>query len=132
MRTIHVIAASIALTFASLPMVSPAFASVREEIATAAQHAGLAAASQSLKETHTHLHHTINCLVGPDGKSFDAKEMNPCKTLGTGAIPGTTDAAKKSALEAAAAKAEAGVAETDLAKSQKAAQEVETMLKAIK
>lgn len=132
MRIIPIVAASVALAVASLPMVSPAFASVREEIATAAQHAGLAATSQSLKEVHTHLHHSVNCLVGPDGASFDAKEMNPCKTLGTGAIPATKDAAKKSALEAAATKAEAGIAETDLEKSQSTAKEVEAMLKAVK
>ena len=57
---------------------------------------------------HAHLHHTLNCLVGPNGMDFDKDALNPCKNAGNGAIPDTTDAAKQKALEAAADKARAG------------------------
>ena len=43
----------------------PAHADASNEVATAAQHAGLSAASNSLLMADTHLHHTLNCLVGP-------------------------------------------------------------------
>ena len=39
-----------------------------------------------------HLHHTLNCLVGPGGDGFDAKQMNPCAQAGNGAIPDAKDA----------------------------------------
>ena len=45
--------------------------------------------------------------------------MNPCAQSGKGAIPDTTDAAKKASLEAAAEKVRAGLAATD-AKAAKA------------
>jgi hypothetical protein len=63
---------------------------------------------------HAHLHHTINCLVGPQGNGFDAKELNPCKDFGNGAIPDTEDAMKLKSLHAALALAEAGLKTDDL------------------
>jgi hypothetical protein len=113
-------------------MATPVLAAgLKNEIAAAAQHAGLASQGTDIDTVHTHLHHTLNCLVGPEGKGFAAKEMNPCKALGNGAIPDATDAATKKSLEAEAAKAEAGIAETDLAKAQKTAGDIETALKAM-
>jgi hypothetical protein len=103
-------------------------ADVKQEIATAEQHAGYAQAATELKMVHTHLHHTINCLVGPKGKTFDAKALNPCKDLGNGAIP-DSDAAQKKALQAPLDKARAGLKATELAAAQKDAGEVEAMLK---
>jgi hypothetical protein len=104
-------------------------ADVPKEIATAEQHAGFAQAATELKMVHTHLHHTINCLVGPKGKTFDAKALNPCKDLGNGAIPDSTDAAQKKALQAPLDKARAGLKANELAAAQKDAGEVEAMLK---
>ena len=43
------------------------------------------------KIVYAHLHHTINCLVGPGGKTFDARALNPCKDLGND----SADAAQK-------------------------------------
>ena len=106
-----------------------AAADVKQEIATAEQHAGYAQAADQLKMVHTHLHHTINCLVGPDGKGFDAKELNPCKDLGNGAIPDTADEAQKKALQAAVSKARSGLDADELAAAQKDAGETEAMLK---
>src|SRR6476646_9621049 len=74
-----------------------ALADASSETVTAATHAGLAAGASDLAGVHTHLHHALNCLVGPGGNGFDAKEMNPCAQSGKGAIPDTTDATKKTA-----------------------------------
>lgn len=61
-----------------------------EAIATAAQHARLAAASADIDGMRLHLHHTLNCLVGPGGDGFDPSAGNPCRSAG-GAIPQTAD-----------------------------------------
>ena len=76
-------------------------------------HAGLAAKAGSLDGVHQHLHHALNCLVGPAGNGFDAKEMNPCANAGNGAIPDTTDAAKKTALQSAADQLSTSIAEKE-------------------
>jgi len=114
------------------PVLHQALADVASEVVNAATHAGLAAGSANLGDVHMHLHHTLNCLVGPGGAGFDAKQMNPCANAGTGAIPDTTDAAQKKLLEAAAAKAREGIASADLATSQKDAADTAAMLKAVK
>lgn len=124
-----------ALAFATAFIVAgPAFAAPQldKEIAAAAQHAGLAAQGTTLKEVQTHLHHTINCLVGPEGEGFAPKELNPCKPLGNGVIPDSTDAAKKKALEAVLAVANTGVAEADFAKAKASAAEAQSQLEALK
>ncbi len=102
------------------------------EIATAAQHADLSATAPDMAYTHMHLHHTLNCLVGPKGAGFAAKELNPCANSGNGAIPDAgADAAKVRALTMAAAKASAGIAATDKAAAQKDAADAAAILKAI-
>jgi len=98
------------------------------EIVLAEQHAGLAAESKGVALVHTHLHHTLNCLVGPGGSGFDAQEINPCANVGHGAIPDSV-AAKQPSLEAAAAEARAGIDEPELAKAQRHAVKTEAMLK---
>ena len=114
---------------AALLLPATAFADAHSEIVNAGMHAGFAAGSPDVAGAHAHLHHTLNCLVGPGGNGFDAKEMNPCANAGKGAIPDTADAAKKSALEAAAVKARAGLAAADLATAQKDATDARAMLK---
>jgi len=109
-----------------------AMASATTEIKTAATHAGLASQATDLAMVHSHLHHTLNCLVGPSGTGFDAAEINPCKNNGNGAIPDTKNAAKKASLEKAADSARAGIAAGDLATAQKTAADTATMLKAVK
>src|SRR5215472_5176286 len=71
-----------------------------QEGATAGLHAGLAAQGTSIEQVHMHLHHTVNCLVGPKGPGFDAKEANPCQKLGNGAIADTADQGSKAKLTA--------------------------------
>ena len=100
-----------------------------QEAATAGTHAGLAAQGASIEQVHMHLHHTVNCLVGPEGQGFDAKEANPCQKLGNGAIPDAPDQALKAKLTAALAKAQAGLKSDDLAAARKAATEAQAALK---
>ena len=107
-------------------------ADVAGEIATATTHATLASQSGALTGVQMHLHHAINCIVGPSDSRFDAKQLNPCVGSGNGAIPDTSDAAKKKALEAAATTAGMGLATSDLAKAHKAASDAASQLKAIK
>lgn len=104
-------------------------ADAAKEATTGGMHAGLAAKAATIEQVHMHLHHTVNCLVGPKGQGFDAKEANPCQALGDGAIADAGDAATKAKLTAALARAEAGLKATDLAAAQKAAAETEASLK---
>ena len=111
---------------------SPALAQTpdpAQEAATAGTHAGLASQAAAIEQVHMHLHHTVNCLVGPKGMGFDAKEANPCQKLGNGAIPDTTDSASKAKLTAALARAEAGLKSDDLTAARKAAAEAQAALK---
>ena len=55
-----------------------------------------------MKDVQKHMHHVLNCLVGPNGKGFDESFGNPCNGQGQGAIPETTDAATKTKLEVGA------------------------------
>ena len=108
---------------------APALADGPQAIATAANHAGLAAAAGGIDMVHTHLHHVVNCLVGPGGDGFDAGPGNPCANAGGGAIPQTADAATKAKLTAAATQAKAGIANADMAGAKKTASDVQAMLK---
>jgi len=99
-----------------------------KERATAALHAGLAAAAKDMKTTQMHLHHVVNCLVGPNGKGFDANEANPCKDQGTGVIPDTKDAGQKKILRQALAKANAGLKTKSMDTAQKNATQAQALL----
>jgi hypothetical protein len=67
--------------------VARASTDLRAEIRVATIHAGLAIEMHALPLVHLHLHHVINCLVGPHGRQFDPRAGNPCHGLGQGAIP---------------------------------------------
>jgi hypothetical protein len=56
-----------------------------QQVGTASKHAGFAAAATDMKDVQKHMHHVLNCLVGPNGKGFDESFGNPCKD-GPGAI----------------------------------------------
>ena len=102
-----------------------------KEIAAAASHAGYAAAGGDLSTVRMHLHHTINCLVGPEGKGFAVKEMNPCSALGNGALNDASEKGTMIALEAALGSANAALEEDDLEKAKAGATAVQSMLIAI-
>lgn len=114
----------------AMPLAAHADAS--DEISTAAQHAGLSAQATSLKVAHMHLHHTLNCLVGPSGRGFDAKQANPCSDKGSGAIPDTSDAAAKKTLEHIARNTRRAIASKDLDTVKKDAAQIQTDLGNVK
>jgi hypothetical protein len=116
----------------TLALVVPAVAVAADaikEAATSATHAGLAAKAATIEQVHMHLHHAVNCLVGPKGQGFDATQANPCQQYGDGAIPDTNDAATKAKLTTALASAHAGLKSDDLETARKAAAAVESALK---
>ena len=121
----------IALCAGVVVLPSPAHADASNEVATAAQHAGLSAASNSLLMADTHLHHTLNCLVGPKGRGFDSKAANPCASLGSGAIPDTTDAHTKKKLDQIAYRARKALRSQKLSTVQKEAATIESDLKKV-
>lgn len=127
MRTIRLIPGAIALTALAALAPGAASADAAQAKATAAQHAGLAASSGDLAGVQRHLHHVLNCLVGPDGEGFDESAGNPCAQAG-GAIPQTADAGMKDELMAVAAEVRAAVMGEDLAAAQAAATEIQGKL----
>jgi hypothetical protein len=102
----------------ALALPTAAFADVSAELVVASQHAGFAAKAPAIDMVHMHLHHVVNCLVGPTGTGFDATNANPCAKAGNGAIPDAS-AAQKAKLATALASANAGLAATDVAAAQK-------------
>ena len=90
--------------------------SAKQEISTAHAHALLAQSATSVAMAQTHLHHVINCLVGPGGSGFDAAAGTPCKGQGNGAIPDSAnDHALHAKLESALMDAQAGLKSESLA-----------------
>lgn len=126
----HTAMIAAAFSFASLAVMPAARAESdpAKEISTAATHAGLAAKATDMMGTQMHLHHVVNCLVGPKGKGFDATPGNPCKDQGNGAIADTKDSKQKKNLQAALAKANAGLKAKDMAAAQKAATDAQDLL----
>lgn len=104
-----------------------AAADAAKEIATAAAHAGMAAASGDMKMVQGHLQHVINCLVGPAAGDYDAAQANPCKDMGAGAIPDASPE-KQMALESALRMAKDGAKEPDMAKAKEKAAAVQAAL----
>jgi len=102
------------------------------EIVTAGTHAQLAANAGDLGMVHMHLHHTVNCLVGPKGADFDPTNINPCAGSGNGAIVDSTDTAQIQKLNAAVATAEAGIVSPDVATAKMDATSVYSQLQAAK
>ncbi len=117
--------------FVALALSTTAWAAttVTKEAATAADHAGFAAKAATIQQVHMHLHHVLNCLVGPKGTGFDLDADNPCGAIGNGAIPDATAAAAKTTLESAVKSASAGLATNDLTAARKDAAETETTLR---
>lgn len=121
-----------AVLIAAIMQPGIALADASGEIATATDHAGYATTSLNIGAVHEHLHHAVNCLVGPGGKAFDRAVENPCAKMGSGAISDVSDTAIRGKLQAALAAAESGIASNDEAAAKKAATDVYTMLRAIK
>lgn len=115
----------------ALVLPTAAFADVAAQLTVADQHAGFAAKAGNIDQVHMHLHHVLNCLVGPNGTGFDSGQANPCAKAGSGAVP-EADAAVKAKLTPAVAAATAGIAATDLAAAQGEAQKAAAAIEAAK
>jgi hypothetical protein len=116
MKKIAMLAACAAL------IATPVLADTAAELSIAQNHAGMAAKATDMVMVQKHLHHAVNCLVGPAGKGYDEAAGNPCGKAGTGAIPDSTDAAMKAKLQTIADSAAPGLSTTDIAAAQKSAQ----------
>jgi hypothetical protein len=109
---------------------SPSFAAdtANQEIDTASKHAQMSADSTDQATAVKHLHHVVNCLVGPDGKGFDADEENPCKGMGNGALNDIQDGAVKAKLEKARKEAWKGIKASKFSTTTHAAKITEKIL----
>ncbi|MDE2463588.1 MAG: hypothetical protein KGO02_07740 [Alphaproteobacteria bacterium] len=101
---------------------------VATEIHTAALHAGFSAKSSTIKMVHAHMHHALNCLVGPKGMGFDSSALDPCKNQGNGAIVDATSAATKQKLEKVAQMLRMGLTDNTLATAKATAAKAEAEL----
>ena len=81
----------------------------QREIGTAVEHAQYASNANQIDAVHLHLHHVINCMVGENGKGFDAQAGDPCKGQGAGALNDLGASPEKSSLKHALALARVGV-----------------------
>ncbi len=81
------LATVVALAFAGTWAFAQSAGNPEAEIKTAIAHAGYAGKADALNGVHLHLHHVLNCMVGPQDKMFDAAAGNPCKDQGNGALP---------------------------------------------
>ena len=118
-------AAAVAGLIALLPGVGAADGA--SAAAKAAQHAGLAASQGDIGAVQRHLHHALNCLVGPGGEGFDESAGNPCAQDG-GAIPQTSDAAMKEKLQKIAMQVTAAIGNSNMDAAKKSAMEAQEML----
>jgi hypothetical protein len=125
--TRHMVAAVAVASLGSL-VPQAASADAQQAIGIAAQHAGLAAGAANINVVHTHMHHVLNCLVGPGGDGFDAMPGNPCGMAG-GAIPQENNAEMKTKLLNVAAQIRAGIGNSDMAEAKKIATDAQDALK---
>lgn len=121
-------------TLAAFVLAAPAWAAdVAKEITTASTHAGLAAKGTDLKVVQMHLHHVVNCLVGPDGQGFDKTQINPCKEFGAEImVDFKGDAAQRQTLQKALDTSLAGLKQDKTEAAQHDAEEVHAMLDTVK
>lgn len=116
---------------AFIAMSVPAWAGdAKQQTATAAAHAGMAAAAAEPAMVKGHLQHVVNCLVGPAGEGYDASQANPCKDQGFGALQ-DAPIEKMPALQAAVKMARDGIAEPDVAKAKEKAAATQAALSKI-
>ena len=106
--------------------------SASSEIAAAAIHAGLSAESTTLQVAHMHLHHTLNCLVGPSGTGFNSSYFNPCAHIGHGAIPDSGNSREALKLRHIAEQVRTALKDAQLRIVRKDALQIETELKHMK
>jgi len=111
---------------------TPAFAATGagKEIHTAIEHSGYASHVKSTNKVHLHLHHVVNCLVGPHGKGFYPAAGDPCQGEGNGALNDLSGQPKvRSELEKALREANTGLRENSFRTAHNTAEQVRKTLK---
>ena len=129
MTSLRIILAGAAVASLGALIPNIAAADAQQAIGIAATHAGLAANAGNINVVHTHMHHVLNCLVGPGGDGFDAMAGNPCGMAG-GAIPQENNAEMKTKLLNVAAQIRTGIGESDMDAAKKIATAAQTDLRA--
>lgn len=129
MKSVRIILAGVAAASLGALIPTVAAADAQQAIGIAATHAGLAANAGNINVVHTHLHHVLNCLVGPGGDGFDQMAGNPCGMAG-GAIPQENNAEMKTKLLTLATLVRSGIGESDMAAAKKIATDAQNDLKA--
>ena len=122
----------LALLSAAALAATPAFAAgdAGKQISTAIEHSGFASKVKSTDKVHLHLHHVVNCLVGPHGKGFYPAAGNPCQGQGNGALNDLMGQPKvKAELEKALHEADMGLRENSFKTAHNTAERVRKTLK---
>lgn len=65
----------------------PSGSGVVPQLRTTRFHAAEAARAEAARGLREHLGHVVNCLQGPRGPNYDARNDNPCQGEGAGVIP---------------------------------------------
>lgn len=100
-----------------------------KEVSTAHAHALMSQGATTVSTAHMHLHHVINCLVGPKGSGFNAAAGNPCKGMGNGALnDSTSNAALQTKVKSALADANSGLESDSLSTVHESAAKVAAAL----
>lgn len=129
MKSLRIMLAGAAAASLGALIPNIAAADAQQAIGIATTHAGLAANAGNINVVHTHLHHVLNCLVGPGGDGFDAMAGNPCGMAG-GAIPQENNAEMKTKLLTVATLVRSGIGESNMDAAKKIATDAQNDLKA--
>lgn len=129
MKSLRIVLAGVAAASLGALIPNIAAADAPQAIGIAATHAGLAANVGNINQVHLHLHHVLNCLVGPGGDGFDQMAGNPCGMAG-GAIPQENNAEMKTKLLNYATAARSGIGEGNMADAKKIATDIQSGLQA--
>jgi hypothetical protein len=86
-RLVVLVVAALAVTSLGARPIYAADAGMAAELKTAIAHAGYAEKAGAMTDVTMHLHHVVNCLVGPADSMYDKAAGNPCQGQGAGIMP---------------------------------------------
>ncbi|HEX7325245.1 MAG TPA: hypothetical protein VF292_07815 [Rhodanobacteraceae bacterium] len=133
MKRFFAVTAAVALGSAFSMSAPAATGNANKEIATALIHANVASKVDSLSGVHLHLHHVLNCVLGPHSKQYSAAAEKlsayKCVGLGNGALPDSRDPAVRSDLQQVVKFADRGIQSQQFATAHQSALGVLAQLK---